>query len=727
MHKRLPAWSEIPSGAILPGVTVEAASPALIEKARSVVTDGTGQYRIVDLRPGTYTLTFTLPGFNTVARTGIELSGSGTVTVNTEMSVGGLEETITVAGETPVVDVQNATRQAVMSGELVASVPAARSWNGLLLLMPGVTGTPNSMQLTPSMITFGIHGGPTSEGRLLVGGMNVGASRGGGGVSGYQVNTGNVEEVTFATSGGLGEVETGGPYMNIVPKTGGNDFTGGSSFFYSNRSLQGSNFTDELRAAGLRSPGDLLELWDVDASLGGPDQERQAVVLRCAAQSGQLDVGAWHVGQSQCRQCQLVDLRTGSEQPGARCRQDAIGPVRLTWQISAKNKLTGFWDEQWGCSGARWPGSTAGSACRDNTEGWIIGGSATTAPETSTYSTPPNRITQVNWVDTLSNKALLDVGWSAYNNRWGGGAAPGNPTTNLIAVSEQGGSIPGLCYRSYSPACGDKSTGWISSNTWKAHFSYVTGAHNMKFGYNGLWNYDSQESNPAPPDAVQYRFNNGIPNQITEFSGMFESEWRTRFDAVFIQDQWTLKRLTLQGGLRYDHAWSYYPSARIGGTRFFPTVTTIDRADGVNFHNLSPRVGAAYDLFGTGKTSIKANWGRYLYPAQNGGIFTGAAPTSQIATRADRSWTDANRNFTPDCDLLNPNAQDLRLSGGDSCGRVANTNFGTLNRRPQLCRSICSMAFVRGTRRSAWHFSTRFSRASRRKCSSTSGGGTGSM
>jgi hypothetical protein len=167
----------------------------------------------------------------------------------------------------------------------------------------------------------------------------------------------------------------------------------------------------------------------------------------------------------------------------------------------------------------------------------------------------------------MSNKALLDVGWSAYNNRWGGGAAPGNPTTNLIAVSEQGGSIPGLCYRSYSPACGDKSTGWISSNTWKAHFSYVTGAHNMKFGYDGLWNYDSQESNPAPPDAVQYRFNNGIPNQITEFSGMFESEWRTRFDALFIQDRWTLKRLTLQGGVRYDHAWSYYPSAQIGGTR----------------------------------------------------------------------------------------------------------------------------------------------------------------
>jgi hypothetical protein len=668
-----------PAGLVLPGVTVEAASPALIEKIRSVVTDSTGQYRIVDLRPGTYTLTFALPGFNTVVRSGIELSGSGTVTVNGDLTVGGLQETVTVVGDTPVVDVQNATRNAVLSGELVASVPAARSWNGLLLLMPGVTGTPNSMQLTPSMITFGIHGGPTTEGRLLVGGMNVGASRGGGGVSGYQVNTGNVEEVTFATSGGLGEVETGGPYMNVVPKTGGNNFTGGSSFFYSNRSLQGSNYSDELQAAGLRSPGDLLKLWDVDASLGGPiDRDRLwfFAVLRNQGNSSSVpgmfanlnagDPNAW-------------SYQPDPSRPARSAGKTRSGQVRLTWQINEKNKLTGFWDEQWGCSGARWPGSSAGKACRENTDGWIIGGSATSAPETSTYSTPPNRITQANWANTWSSRALFDIGWSAYNNRWGGGAAPGNPTNHLIAVSEQAGSIPGLCYRAYSPACGDKSTGWISSNTWRAHFSYVTGSHNIKLGYNGLWNYDSQESNPAPPDAVQYRFNNGTPNQITEFSGMFESEWRTRFDAVFIQDQWTIKRLTLQGGLRYDHAWSYYPSAAIGGTRFFPQVTVIDRADGVNFHDVSPRMGAAYDLFGTGTTSLKMNWGRYLYPAQNGGIFTGAAPTSQIATRADRSWTDANGNFNPDCDLLNPNAQDLRSSGGDACGRVANTNFGTLN------------------------------------------------
>src|SRR5205809_4330771 len=197
------------SGAVLPGVTVEASSSAQIEKVRSVVTDDTGQYRIVDLRPGSYTLTFTLTGFSTVKREGLELAGSGTIAVNAELRVGTIAETITVTGETPVVDVQNAARQAVLTGEAVAAAPAARSWNGILLLQPGITGDPGQVQLVPSMIIFGGHGGPIQEGRLLVDGMNVGASRGGGGASGYTVETGNLQENTFRTSGCLGEAETG--------------------------------------------------------------------------------------------------------------------------------------------------------------------------------------------------------------------------------------------------------------------------------------------------------------------------------------------------------------------------------------------------------------------------------------------------------------------------------------------------------------------------------------
>ena len=667
------------SGAVLPGVTVEASSPALIEKVRSVTTDASGQYKIVDLRPGNYVVTFSLPGFSIVKREGIELAGSGTLTVNAELKVGALEETITVTGETPVVDVQNAARQEVLSGDLVSKTPAAKSWNGIMLLVPGVTGDPNTVQLTPGMVLFGIHGGPTTEGRLLVDGMNVGASRGGGGVSGYSVDTGNVQEVTFRTSGGLGEAETGGPYMNVVPKTGGNTFRGSASYQFSNSSLQSNNYSDELKQK-LTAPSALLKLWDGDFAIGGPIKRDRLWFFYLGRSYGNGNsVTGMYANANAGNPNSWTYVADKSLQARNDTRTLANG-VRITWQVSQRNKLNFFYDRQRGCSGSQWIG-TSGDSCRGNPSGWIEGGSPTQAPETGIYSTPPNIIDQATWTNTLSSKVLLDVGYSAYNNRWGGYSAPGSPTADLIQVREQGGAIPGLCYRAGSPLCGGTfldSTGWISANTWHATMSYVTGAHNIKFGYNGLYDYDDQDSNRANSQGLVYQFNNGTPNQFWELSGQFKSEWRTRFDALFAQDSWTFKRLTLQGAVRYDHAWSYYPPSAIGGTRFIPVASVIPRSDGVDFKDVSPRAGLAYDVFGTGKTSIKANWGRYLSPAQNAGIFTGAAPTSAISTAATRSWIDANSNFVVDCDLSTPAASNLRASGGDQCGALSSNLFGTL-------------------------------------------------
>ena len=137
------------SGAVLPGVTVEAASPALIEKVRTAVTDGSGQFQIVDLRPGPYVVTFSLTGFSTVKREGIELTAAVTATINAEMRVGSLEETITVSGEAPIVDVQNVARNQVMSSETLAAVPATRGYNALVFLVPSVTGGSNQVDLSP--------------------------------------------------------------------------------------------------------------------------------------------------------------------------------------------------------------------------------------------------------------------------------------------------------------------------------------------------------------------------------------------------------------------------------------------------------------------------------------------------------------------------------------------------------------------------------------------------
>src|SRR6185503_6575052 len=143
------------SGAVLPGVTVEAASDVLIEKVRSAVTDGSGLYRIVDLRPGTYSVTFTLPGFKTFKRDGLVLGAEFNATVNGEMAVGGLEETITVTGESPIVDVQSAKRQRTLDSELVQAIPTARAYNGLVRLIPSITGGSNDVVLSPGMIVFG--------------------------------------------------------------------------------------------------------------------------------------------------------------------------------------------------------------------------------------------------------------------------------------------------------------------------------------------------------------------------------------------------------------------------------------------------------------------------------------------------------------------------------------------------------------------------------------------
>jgi hypothetical protein len=300
------------SGAVLPGVTVEAASDVLIEKVRNAVTDGTGRYQIVDLRAGTYTVTFTLPGFSSVKREGVELTGLMTATISVELRVGAVEETITVTGESPMVDVQSVRRQATIAGDVLSTIPTARGYTGVMLLVPAIQtqgSSPANVQATPGMVVFGTPGGRNgNEGRLLVDGLGVGAARNGGGVSGYNADIANAQEISFTVSAGLGEAEVSGPSLSVVPKTGGNSVRGSFYLAGVSEGMVGSNCTPELQAAGLGTPGRLLQLWDYTAGIGGPINEGSPLVLPEPAQPGIAFVRLGHVRQQERRRSVEVDV-----------------------------------------------------------------------------------------------------------------------------------------------------------------------------------------------------------------------------------------------------------------------------------------------------------------------------------------------------------------------------------------------------------------------------------
>src|SRR5215467_12483525 len=253
------------SGGVLPGVSVEASSPALIEKVRTAITDGTGQYRIEDLRPGTYTVTMTLQGFSTYKREGIELSGTFTATISADLKVGTVAETVTVTGETPVVDVQSASREITLSTDVVKSIPTVRSYNGIVVIVPGVVTNLNDTVTGTATTQFPIHGGRNNEGRLTIDGLNIGNPPGGNQPPAYIADVGNAQEVTFITSGGLGETETAGLTMNIVPKTGGNKISGSVFFSGTGQNLQANNVTSELAQQGLAAATPLQKVYDLNA------------------------------------------------------------------------------------------------------------------------------------------------------------------------------------------------------------------------------------------------------------------------------------------------------------------------------------------------------------------------------------------------------------------------------------------------------------------------------
>jgi hypothetical protein len=672
------------SGAVLPGVTVEASSPALIEKVRTAVSDSNGRYRIEDLRPGEYTVTFTLPGFATTRREMLTVSGSGVISVDADLRVGGVQETITVTGETPVVDVTSTKREITLDNETMRALPSVRSYSYLLTTVPGLQTNVNNVNSGPVFAIFPIHGGRGVESRLTVEGMNISNPPGGNQPPNYVADIGNAQEVTMTTSGGLGESETAGLTMNIIPKQGGNTMSG--MFFASgfSENMQADNFTPELQARGAIQPTPLTRVYDVNAAVGGPIvRDRLWYYFSARVQGSRQNIlnTFYNVNAGDPTAWTYVpDL----SRPAFYDRTWENYTPRVTWQANDRNKFSFSWDEQYVCRDCSGTASFSGSPVPN------------TSPEADGKGEfSPQRVQSGRWSSPVTNKLLLEAGFGTTYYQWAGKENDPNPTRDLIRVVGLNtpvlpGSAPvTVTYRSQN---------WYENYTrgtnWAASASYVTGSHSAKIGYQGNKWVDDREMH-TNTQRLAYTFLAGVPNSITMYASPFVVKARARQDSLYVQDQWTLNRLTLQGALRYDHPWSWFPEQVIPQSRFFPGAT-FGEAEGVTgYHDLTPRMGAAYDVFGNGKTALKVNLGKYLQGASVSNLAYGSNPVLRtpagtgtfggtFAPSMTRTWQDDDGDFVPDCVLETPTAQGTQTAPGgvpdgvDFCGQVSNLNFGNV-------------------------------------------------
>jgi hypothetical protein len=628
------------SNAVLPGVTVEASSPVLIERARSVVTDGEGRYTIVDLRPGTYKLTFSLTGFATVVRDNLDLPGNVTVPVNVDLSVGSVEESVTVSGQSPLVDVQNAQRTQVLERTVLDALPTTRNMQtvgapvpGIKLSRPDVGGSQGMEQAY-----MRTHGADDRHTSMQVDGMNVNSSMGDGNIQAYNDDA-LAQSVVFQTSALPAEVAAGGVRVNMIPKDGGNTFRGGGFFGGTAHGWQSDNNNDELRARGFQYRNFVQHVQDFNANFGGPII-RNKLWFFTTGRHVSVDEGVGNAFYA----VPYEGHQVGDPAIQGQYVRDAL--VRLTYQATGKNKFSAYLERIW----------------KHKDPELLSGYDPVTASDIRDPMHALYYVGQFKYTSTLTNRLLYEFGYSTNIERLTQRYQPGIeqiPFTpqwyTQVTHSDTIGIVTGA-------APGGQTGTFPDRKLFSTALSYVTGSHAFKTGMQ--WSFGVDGNSQIRNGDIVQNYTNGVPFSVTVYSTPTRNNEYVNGDVgVYAQDTWTLGRLTVGPGLRVDHFNAEIQGGCRGTGRFVAAFCEATMRGMPNWNNISPRLSVVYDLRGDARTALKASVSKYMLPWAGGWAKRYDPFTTQTDTR---TWNDANHDGIAEDNEIGPSGN---ANFGISTGR----------------------------------------------------------
>jgi hypothetical protein len=620
-------------GAAVPGATI-AITSSILPQGYNGVTDTSGLYRIPGLAAGTYTVTTSLPGFRTVVRDGVVLVQGQTITLDIKLSVSTVAETVTVTGETPVVDTQTVGSQTSISKQLLDETPGGKDiWNmleykapGIVVETPDVGGNQGGLQRSMSA-----RGAPNAQNTQLLNGVNVNDPAAQGFAMSYYVPT-VMENVEVSTGAQDISVGTGGIMINMVTKSGTNTFNGSVLQTYQGEKTQVDNIDDALKALGLRPNANSTDIiTNSNLQVGGPLLRNKLFYF------GAVNYQATHVsvvGFPAVVPYSFVPtpLSNTSDQDTT---DILAGEGKVTYQLNGNNRFEGYLSKQ------RYDKPNRGA-------------NSTTTQESNSKELDTFVITQLAYNRVLSSSMFLDSKISYNNTHF-----PLYQKTDLQSLND---NTSGVLYRNRA------STAIMFRRRMQAianlhyYVPELLGArHEFKLGFdNGFTPEDVDTIRAGDVNLTILSNAPGVrANTVQIFNSPLHVERAVMTTALYGQDAISVGRLTVFGGLRWERIEGYLPAQTTPASKYFPdglvfnsvniggvvqNYTVRKSFDAVRqdplWHNFAPRFSGTFDLKGDGKTVLKASWGKYLDQ-----INTGTPPNPNAAINQVYAWTDLNGDF----------------------------------------------------------------------------------